>query len=227
MTENAEEFIQTVVILVSTWGLQVLGALAVLIVGRWVAGKLSRGTRRALERTSVDAALVPYLSGGVYYAVLTVVVIAVMGLFGIQTTSLIAVLGAASLAIGLAMQGTLSNFSAGVMLLMFRPFGLGNYVEVAGVAGSVKEIGIFATTLSTPDNVQSSFRTRRSTGASSRTTRPMKSGATTWSWESPTATTSPGRSRPFTRCWRASRACSRTPSPSSPSASWPIRRSTW
>ncbi len=76
MTENAEELTQTVVILVSAWGLQVLGALALLIVGRWVAGKLSRGTRSALERASVDAALVPYLSGGVYYAVLTVVVIA-------------------------------------------------------------------------------------------------------------------------------------------------------
>jgi small conductance mechanosensitive channel len=154
MNENLEEYVQTVVVLVSTWGLQVLGALAVFIVGRWVAGKLKRGTRHALERASVDAALVPYLSGGVYYAALTVVVIAVLGLFGIQTTSVIAVLGAASLAVGLAMQGTLSNFAAGVMLLAFRPFGLGNFVEVAGVAGSVKEIGIFTTTLNTPDNVQ-------------------------------------------------------------------------
>jgi small conductance mechanosensitive channel len=154
MTENLEEYIQSVVVLLSTWGLQVIGALAVFIVGRWIAGKLKRGARSALERASVDAALVPYLSGGIYYAALTVVVISVLGLFGIKTTSVIAVLGAASLAVGLAMQGTLSNFAAGVMLLAFRPFGLGNYVEVAGVAGSVQEIGIFTTKLNTPDNVQ-------------------------------------------------------------------------
>ena len=154
MTENAEEIIQSVVTLVSTWGLQVLGALAVYIVGRWVAGKLRRGTRTALERTSIDPTLVPFFSGGIYYLALIVVVIAVLGLFGVQTTSLIAVLGAASLAVGLAMQGTLSNFAAGVMLLLFRPFGIGNYVEVAGTAGSVQEIGIFSTRLTTPDNVE-------------------------------------------------------------------------
>ena len=154
MTENAEEFIQTLMLLVSTWGLQVLGALALFIVGRWVAGKLRDGTLSALERTSVDSTLVPFLTGGVYYLALIVVVIAVLGLFGVQTTSLIAVLGAASLAIGLAMQGTLSNFAAGVMLLLFRPFGVGDYVEAAGVRGSVQEIGIFSTRLNTPDNVQ-------------------------------------------------------------------------
>jgi small conductance mechanosensitive channel len=83
-----------------------------------------------------------------------VVVIAVLNLFGIQTTSLIAVVGAAGLAVGLAMQGTLSNFASGVMLLLFRPFHIGDYVEVGGTAGSVKEIGIFSTTLATPDNVR-------------------------------------------------------------------------
>jgi small conductance mechanosensitive channel len=82
------------------------------------------------------------------------VVIAVLGLFGIETTSLIAVLGAAGLAVGLALQGTLSNFSAGVMLLVFRPFKVGDYVEVAGAAGSVQEVGIFSTVLHTPDNVK-------------------------------------------------------------------------
>jgi small conductance mechanosensitive channel len=154
MDANAEDLVQTIVTLVSTWGLQVIGALAVLIVGRLVAGALRRATRRALERAQVDAVLVPFFANGVYYLTLVAVVIAVLSLFGIETTSLIAVLGAAGLAVGLALQGTLSNFAAGVMLLIFRPFRVGDYVEVAGTAGSVQEVGIFSTVLHTPDNVK-------------------------------------------------------------------------
>jgi small conductance mechanosensitive channel len=140
--------------LVSTWGLNVIGAVVVLIVGRWISSALRGGTRRALERADVDAALVPFVSSIVYYFALSVVLIAVLNLFGIQTASVIAVLGAAGLAVGLAMQGALSNFAAGVMLLVFRPFKIGDYVEVAGTAGSVQEIGIFTSTLHTPDNVK-------------------------------------------------------------------------
>jgi len=143
---------ESVVELVSTWGLKVVGAIAVLIVGRMICGALRRGTRRALERGNVDAALVPFASSLVYYFALAVVLIAVLNLFGIQTASVIAILGAAGLAVGLAMQGTLSNFAAGVMLLVFRPFKLGDFVEVAGTAGSVQEIGIFSTVLHTGDN---------------------------------------------------------------------------
>lgn len=147
--ENATE---TAIELVSTWGLQVLGAIAVLIVGRIVAGTLRKGTARGLERSGTDATLIPFLSGLVYYLALAVVLIAVLGLFGIETTSLVAVLGAAGLAIGLALQGTLSNFSSGMMLLVFRPFKKGDFVEVAGTSGAVQEIGIFTTILNTPDN---------------------------------------------------------------------------
>ena len=144
MDANAEDLVQTIVTLVSTWGLQVIGALAVLIVGRIVAGALRRATRRALERGQVDAVLVPFFANGVYYLTLIAVVIAVLSLFGIETTSLIAVLGAAGLAVGLALQGTLSNFAAGVMLLIFRPFRVGDYVEVDGW---VPLIGALAATL--------------------------------------------------------------------------------
>lgn len=154
MNESAEQLIETTLTLLSTWGLQVIGAIAVLVVGRWIAGLLRRGVTRGLERARVDATLVPFLSGMTYYLALAVVVIAVLGLFGIETTSLVAVVGAAGLAVGLAMQGTLSNFSSGVMLLVFRPFGKGDFVEVAGVMGTVQQIGIFTTTLSTPDNVR-------------------------------------------------------------------------
>jgi len=154
MDQSTQEVIQTVTNITSTWGLRVLGAIAVLIIGRFVAGLLRRTTRRALERSKVDASLVPFFASAVYYLAIAVVVIAVLQLFGIETTSLIAVLGAAGLAIGLAMQGTLSNVSSGVMLLIFRPFRLGDYVEAAGVAGSVAEIGLFSTALNTPDNVR-------------------------------------------------------------------------
>ena len=152
--EVIQNVTDTSVELVSTWGLQVLGAVAVLIVGRIAAGLLRRGAVRALERSGTDATLIPFLAGLVYYLAIAVVVIAVLGLFGIETTSLVAVLGAAGLAIGLALQGTLSNFAAGVMLLVFRPFKKGDVVETAGTKGAVQEIGIFTTVLNTPDNVR-------------------------------------------------------------------------
>ena len=153
-TDQVQQLLDTSTTLISTWGLQVIGAIAVLIIGRWAAGMLKRGATRALERAGTDATLVPFLSSMVYYLVLAVVLIAVLGLFGIETTSLVAVLATAGLAVGLALQGTLSNFSSGVMLLLFRPFRVGDFVDVAGVKGSVVEIGIFTTVLKTPDNVK-------------------------------------------------------------------------
>jgi small conductance mechanosensitive channel len=144
----------TITQLVSSWGLSVVGAIVLLLVGRILCGWLRRATRRGLERSAVDDALVPFLSSLVYYLGLAVLVVAVLNLFGIQTASIIAILGAAGLAVGLALQGTLSNFAAGVMLLLFRPFKPGDYVEAAGSAGSVREIGIFSTVLHTPDNVR-------------------------------------------------------------------------
>ncbi len=138
----------------ATWGLKVLGALAVLLIGRMVAGGVRKFTRRFLERAGVDETIAPFLSGLVYALVLVFVLLAVLGLFGIPTTSIIAVLGAASLAVGLAMQGTLANFASGVMLLLFRPFQVDDFIEVAGQTGTVETIGVFATTLNTVDNVQ-------------------------------------------------------------------------
>jgi small conductance mechanosensitive channel len=140
--------------LVTAYGLKVIGAILVLIVGRAVAGWARRATRKALERGKMDPTLIPFLSAMVYTLAMVFVVVAVLGLFGIPTASFIAVLGAAGLAVGLAMQGTLSNFAAGVMLLIFRPFKVGDLVEVAGTLGKVKEIGIFATQINTLNNVR-------------------------------------------------------------------------
>jgi small conductance mechanosensitive channel len=139
---------------VTEWGLKVIGAIAVLIVGRMVAGSVRRGVSRLLTRGNMDVTVVPFLSGITYYLLMAVVIVAVLSMIGIQTASLIAVLGAAGLAIGLALQGTLSNLSAGVMLLVFRPFRVGDYVEVGGTSGSVQSVGLFASILHTPDNVQ-------------------------------------------------------------------------
>jgi small conductance mechanosensitive channel len=139
---------------VSTWGLQLAGAFAVLIIGRFLCGIARKSVRQAMESRRVDPSLVPFVSNLVYYVLLAAVLIAVLGLFGIETTSLVAVLGTAGLAIGLALQGTLANFSSGVMLLLFRPFHVGDYIDAAGVAGTVTEIGVFSTTMNTPDNVK-------------------------------------------------------------------------
>ena len=141
------------VALLSTWGLQAIGALAVLIIGRWLSSRLSKAARGGLERAGVDATLVPFFANMVYYLALAFTVIAVLSLFGIETTSLIAVLGAATVAIGLALQGTLSSFASGVMLLIFRPFRVGDFVDIGGVTGSVVEVALFTTRLTTPDNV--------------------------------------------------------------------------
>ncbi len=138
----------------TTYGLRVAGAVLVLLVGRALSRWARRSTAAGLKRAQVDATLIPFISGMVFTLAMVFVVVAVLGLFGIPTASFIAVLGAAGLAVGLAMQGTLSNFAAGVMLLIFRPFKVGDFVEVGGTVGTVREIGIFATQLNTPDNVR-------------------------------------------------------------------------
>ncbi|MEJ2338373.1 MAG: mechanosensitive ion channel family protein [Gemmatimonadales bacterium] len=140
--------------IVTTWGVRVVGAVAVLLIGRWVAARIRAAVRAGLERRQTDATLSPFLSGIAYWLTMAFVVVAVLGLFGIPTASLVAVLGAAGLAVGLALQGTLSHFAAGVMLLVFRPFRVDDVVQVGGDLGKVKEIGIFSTVLNTPDNVR-------------------------------------------------------------------------
>jgi small conductance mechanosensitive channel len=154
VTAGAEAAIEMAIGMVSTWGIRVLGAILLLLVGRLAAGWIRNSVRKGLTKAGTDESLIPFFSSMTYYVALAVVVIAVLNLFGIETTSLIAVLGAAGLAVGLALQGTLSNFAAGVMLLIFRPIRVGDFVEVAGQAGSVAEISIFSTLLNTGDNIR-------------------------------------------------------------------------
>lgn len=126
------------------YGLNVLYALGLLVAGWWLASFVERMVSRALASTHrVDVTIIGFIGSLAKYTVLAFVGVAVLQRFGIQTTSIIAVLGAASLAVGLALQGTLSNLAAGVMLLLFRPFRVGDAVEVAGRAGSVKGLTLF------------------------------------------------------------------------------------
>ena len=134
------------------YGPKVLGALAIFIIGRIVTGILTGVVRRLMQRSKVDAILVGFVTSLTKVALLTFVVIAALGALGMQTTSIIAVIGAAGLAVGLALQGSLSNFASGVMLVIFRPFKTGDYIEAGGTAGVVKEIRIFNTVMKTPDN---------------------------------------------------------------------------
>jgi small conductance mechanosensitive channel len=144
----------TLVPLFTAWGMRVLGAVAVLVIGIFVAKFIRSWVRRGLARSRIDATLIPFLSSLVHYALVAIVGVAVLGLFGIQTASIVAILGAAAFAVGLALQGTLSHFASGVMLLAFRPFRIGDFVETGDTTGTVEEIGIFMTHLNTPDNVR-------------------------------------------------------------------------
>ncbi len=131
----------------------VVGALIVLILGLWIAGRIKKVASRAMLRSPrVDETLAGFLSSLIYYGLIVLVLITTLGIFGVPTTSFAAIIGAAGLAIGLALQGTLGHVASGVMMLGFRPFDVGDYVEAAGVAGSVKHIGLFTTELATPDN---------------------------------------------------------------------------
>jgi len=153
--EQIAETLNHVMELVTAYGLQVVGAVVLLIVGWIAAGWAHSAASKGLGRIrGIDETLQHFLATLVRYLVLAVTIVMVLERFGVQTASLIAVLGAAGLAIGLALQGTLSNLAAGVMLLFFRPFKIGDFVDAAGIAGTVKVISLFTTEMATPDNVK-------------------------------------------------------------------------
>jgi small conductance mechanosensitive channel len=131
---------------------QFVGAVLTLVIGLWAAKYVIRGVRALLVRGRVDATLANFLASLLYYALATLVVIAALSKLGVETTSFIAVVGAAGLAVGLALQGSLGNLAAGVMIMLFRPFRLGDLVLVGGQEGVVEEIQVFATVLRSLDN---------------------------------------------------------------------------
>jgi small conductance mechanosensitive channel len=136
------------------YGPKIIAFLAILIIGRIVVGIITAILRKMMNRGGVDVTLSKFVSNLAKFALLTIVVIAALGALGIQTASFVAILGAAGLAVGLALQGSLANFAAGVLLIIFRPFKASDFVEAGGTMGSVEEIQIFNTVLKTPDNKQ-------------------------------------------------------------------------
>jgi small conductance mechanosensitive channel len=147
-----QEMLSAVIPYVTTYGLQVLGAIVILIVGKVAAGFFDGVVQKGLGKAKVDPVLSVFLGNLVRYAILAFALVAALSKFGIQTTSFIAVLGAAGLAVGLSLQGSLSNFAAGVLILIFRPFSLDDWIVAGGASGKVVHIGIFTTTLHTGDN---------------------------------------------------------------------------
>jgi small conductance mechanosensitive channel len=141
--------IQTMVI---PWAIKIGVALAIFIVGRWIAKWITSMVRRVMTKASMDEMLVRFLGNIVYTVLLLAVVMAALDHLGIQTTSLLAVFGAAGLAIGLALKDSLGNFSSGVMLILFRPFKVGDFIEAGGTSGVVEEVRMFATMFRTGDN---------------------------------------------------------------------------
>lgn len=139
---------------VATWTPKVLGALAVFVIGRILAGWARRAAHKAFAASRIDEILIPFLSGMVHVSIMVLVAVTAIEVLGVSTAPFVAVLGAAGLAIALAFQGTFSNFAAGIMLLTFRPFNVGDFVEVGGSSGTVREVGIFSCVLNTGDNIE-------------------------------------------------------------------------
>ncbi len=145
LAENAQAFI-------ALYGLKIIAAILIFVIGRWVTKLVTSGVRRAMESREVDPTLVGFTSALVQYALLAFVIIAALGELGIQTASFIAILGAAGLAVGLALQGSLSNFAAGVLIILFRPFKSGDFIDAGGAMGIVEQIHVFHTKMRSADN---------------------------------------------------------------------------
>jgi len=139
---------------VTTYGIKVIGAIIILILGRIAAGIGRNVVKKVLEKSKTDPAVVSFVGSMIYFLILIFAVLAALAKFGIQTASFVAILGAAAFAIGFALQGSLANFAAGVLILVLRPFKVGDYIDGAGVGGTVKDIQLFTTVLATPDNIK-------------------------------------------------------------------------
>jgi small conductance mechanosensitive channel len=150
--ESVDQILGQAQSLTMEFGVKVLTALVIFIVGKWLARKLGTAVTRLLEKGTADPMLVRFMGNLVYFGLLVFVILAAVAQMGVETTSMVAALGAAGFAVGLALQGSLGNFASGILLLVLRPFRVGHYIEGAGISGTVEEVNIFSTLLRTPDN---------------------------------------------------------------------------
>lgn len=149
---DIEKLIETATVWATTYSVKLIAAILILIIGKWMAGKISKLITKLLERNKVDITLTNFMHSIIYYTLMVVVIIAAAGQLGINTTSFLTIVGAAGLAIGLALKDSLSNFASGVMLILFRPFRVGDFVTAGDVTGNVESIALFNTIINTPDN---------------------------------------------------------------------------
>ena len=136
----------------STFGIKLIAAIAIFVIGRMIAKGISKMIKKVMDKKNVDETISSFVSSLTFSALFIFVILAALSQVGIQTTSFMAIIGAAGLAIGLALQGSLSNFAAGFLIILFRPFKMGDYVEAGGVSGSIAKISIFTTEINTVDN---------------------------------------------------------------------------
>lgn len=154
LIENSHKFALQISNLIVSYAVSTIGAIIILCIGWLIAGIAYRWTRRSLTSFKrFDKTLIGFLSAAVRYAILIIVLVMVLGQFGIQTASILAALGAVGLAIGLALQGTLQNIAAGIMLLLLRPFKVGEFITAGSITGTIEEIGLFATEMKTYDGL--------------------------------------------------------------------------
>jgi len=146
---DVQQLIETYVL---PWGINIVMAIAIFLIGKFVVGMLVKLSKKIMKKAKVDNILINFIASIISTILLLFVVIAALDQLGVETTSLIALIGAAGLAVGLALQGTLQNLASGVMLIIFRPFNDGDFVEAAGVSGVIETIGIFTTTMRSGDN---------------------------------------------------------------------------
>ncbi len=152
MNINIEQLVEQVRELAVSFGLNIIAALAILVIGIWIIKLIRRIVEKRLDKREIDPTLAKFLLNLIYFLLLTVVILAALSQFGIETTSFIAILGAAGLAVGLALQGSLANFASGVLLIIFRPFKVDDFVKLADEEGFVEKIQIFTTQIKTFDN---------------------------------------------------------------------------
>jgi len=149
---DIQQILDTLQQFVVDYGLQVIGAIITLIIGFWLAGWITRVVKRAMEKRDLDPTIRPFLASMLNVGLKILVLLTVAGMFGIETTSFIAIFSALAFAIGLALQGNLGHFASGILILVFKPFRVGDFIVTQGYSGTVKEIQVFHTILTTLDN---------------------------------------------------------------------------
>lgn len=152
LTQEATKYTDLVVSYVSEYGLKIIAAIVFFIIGKWAVKKITGLVKKLMEKSRIDKTLVEFAESVVYFLLLIVVILASLSIIGINTTSFIAILGAAGLAIGLALQGSFSNIGAAVLIIVFRPFKVGDFVEAGGATGTVEDVSLFSTTIVLLDN---------------------------------------------------------------------------